>query len=108
MKQQSLAALLPNVSGAAFQASLTENLAALGFQPGLIPGFNTSFVGPFKNFDARVSLAQTILDLSAIRNYQGAALVFALRNCRKLWLGNRSLAQRASSISKRFELTRRL
>ena len=70
MKQQSLAPLLPNVSGAAFQASLTENLAALGFQPGLIPGFNTSFVGPFRNFDARVSLAQTIFDLSAIRNYQ--------------------------------------
>src|ERR1700752_2579428 len=44
MKQQSLAPLLPNVSAAAFQASLTENLAALGFQPGLIPGFNTRFV----------------------------------------------------------------
>ena len=70
MKQQSLAPLLPNVSAAAFQASLTENLAALGFQPGLIPGFNTSFVGPFRNFDARVSLAQTIFDLSAIRNFQ--------------------------------------
>ena len=70
MKQQSLAALLPNVAGAAYQASLTENLAALGFRPGLIPGFNSTFVGPFKNFDARVSLAQTILDLTAIRNYQ--------------------------------------
>ena len=70
MKQQSLAPLLPNVSGAAFQASLTENLAALGFRPGLIPGFNSTFVGPFRNFDARVSLAQTIFDLSAIRNYQ--------------------------------------
>jgi len=69
-KQQSLAALLPDVSGAAYQASLTENLAALGFRPGLIPGFNSSFVGPFKNFDARVSLAQTIFDLSAIRSYQ--------------------------------------
>ena len=69
-KQQSLAALLPNVSGAAYQASLTENLAALGFLPGMIPGFNSTFVGPFRNFDARVSLAQTIFDLSAIRNYQ--------------------------------------
>ncbi|MCM3872141.1 MAG: TolC family protein [Pyrinomonadaceae bacterium] len=69
-KQQSLSALLPNVSGITFQASLTENLAALGFQPGIIPGFNSTFVGPFRNFDARVRLAQTIFDLSAIRNYQ--------------------------------------
>jgi outer membrane protein TolC len=70
LKQQSLAPLLPNVSGAAYQASLTENLVALGFQPGTIPGFNSTFVGPFKNFDARVSFAQTIFDLSAIRNYR--------------------------------------
>ena len=70
VKQQSLAALLPNVSGVTYQASLTENLAALGFQPGIIPGFNSTFVGPFRNFDARVLLAQTIFDLSAIRNYQ--------------------------------------
>jgi outer membrane protein len=70
IKQQSLAALLPNVDGAAYQASLTENLAALGFKPGIIPGFNSTFVGPFRNFDARVRLAQTIFDLSAIRSYQ--------------------------------------
>ena len=70
VKQQSLAALLPNVSGVAYQASLTENLAALGFRPGIIPGFNSTFVGPFRNFDARVLIAQTIFDLSAIRNYQ--------------------------------------
>ena len=70
VKQQSLAPLLPNVSGAAYQASLTENLAALGFTPGLIPGFSSTFVGPFRNFDARVSLVQKIFDLSAIRNYQ--------------------------------------
>ena len=69
VKQQSLAPLLPNVSAVAYQASLTENLAALGFPPGVIPGF-PSFVGPFKNFDARVLLTQTIFDLSAIRNYQ--------------------------------------
>ena len=69
-KQQALAPLLPNVDGAAYQASLTENLAALGFRPGLIPGFNSTFVGPFRNFDARVRLTQTIFDLSAIRSYQ--------------------------------------
>jgi outer membrane protein len=70
VKQQSRAALLTNVSGVAYQASLTENLAALGFHPGLIPGFTSTFVGPFRNFDARVSFVQTIFDLSAIRNYQ--------------------------------------
>ncbi|HJP94675.1 MAG TPA: TolC family protein [Pyrinomonadaceae bacterium] len=69
-KQQSLAPLLPNLSGTAYQASLTENLVALGFQPGTIPDFNTTFLGPFKNFDARVALRQTIFNLSAIRSYQ--------------------------------------
>lgn len=69
-KQQSLAPLLPNVSGAAYQANLTQNLVALGFQPGTIPGFNRTFLGPFKNFDARLLLRQTVFDLSAIRNYQ--------------------------------------
>ena len=69
-KQQSLAPLLPNVSGVAYQASLTENLVALGFQPGTIPGFTSTFLGPFKNFDARLLMTQKVFDLSAIRNYQ--------------------------------------
>jgi len=70
VKQQSLAPLLPNVSGVTYQASLTENLVALGLTPGTINGINSTFLGPFKNFDARVLLTQTIFDLSAIRNYQ--------------------------------------
>ena len=69
-KDQARAPLLPNISGAAYQASLTENLVALGFQPGIIPGFNSTFIGPFKNFDARLLLTQKIFDLSAIRSYQ--------------------------------------
>src|SRR5678815_3355863 len=72
LKQQALAPLLPNISAAAYQASLTENLVAIGFEPGTIPGFNSPFLGPFKNFDARVLLAQTVFDLSAIRGYQAA------------------------------------
>ena len=68
--QQSRAPLLPNVSGVAYQANLTENLVALGFQPGIIPGFNSTFLGPFKNFDARLLLTQKVFDLSAIRDYQ--------------------------------------
>ena len=72
-KQQSLAPLLPNVSGVAYQANLTENLVALGFQPGVIPGFNSTFLGPFKNFDARLLFRQSIFDLSAIRSYQAGS-----------------------------------
>jgi outer membrane protein len=64
--------LLPNISGAAYQASITENLAALGFTPGRFPGFNSTFIGPFKNFDARVRLEQTIFNLSELRNFQAA------------------------------------
>jgi outer membrane protein len=69
-EKESRAGLLPNVSGVAYQASITENLAALGFTPGRFPGFTSTFIGPFKNFDARVRLEQTIFSLSALRSYQ--------------------------------------
>ena len=68
-EKESLAGLLPNVSAASYQANLTLNLAALGFQPGTFPGIKT-FIGPFNNFDARLRLQQTIFSLSSIRNYQ--------------------------------------
>src|SRR4029079_2823637 len=51
--QEARSALLPNISASAYQASLTENLAALGFQPGTFPGITRAFIGPFNNFDAR-------------------------------------------------------
>jgi outer membrane protein len=70
IKQETLSGLLPHISGVAYQASLTENLAALGFQPGTFPGFTSTFIGPFNDFDARVRLVQSIFDLSAIANYQ--------------------------------------
>jgi outer membrane protein TolC len=70
IKKESLAGLLPNISGTAYQASITENLAALGFKPGTFPGFTSTFIGPFKNFDARMGLAQTIFNLSTLRNFQ--------------------------------------
>jgi outer membrane protein TolC len=70
LEKESLAGLLPNVSAAAYQANLTVNIAALGFQPGTFPGIRTSFIGPFNNFDARVRLQQTIFSLSALRTYQ--------------------------------------
>ena len=69
-EKEARAGLLPNISGAAYQASVTENLAALGFTPGRFPGFTSTFIGPFKNFDARVRLEQTIFSLSALRTFQ--------------------------------------
>lgn len=69
-QEQVRAPLLPNISGVAYQADLTMNLVALGFQPGTFPGISKTFLGPFKNFDARLFLTQRVFDLSAIKNYQ--------------------------------------
>jgi outer membrane protein len=69
-QEQARAPLLPNISGVAYQANQTMNLVALGFQPGTFPGINRTFLGPFKNFDARLFVSQRVFDLSAIRNYQ--------------------------------------
>lgn len=69
-EQEARAGLLPNISGSAYQANITQNLAALGFQPGTFPGITNTFIGPFNNFDARARLVQTIFNLSAIRNFQ--------------------------------------
>jgi outer membrane protein TolC len=73
VKQEALSPLLPNISGSAYQASITQNLAALGFQPGTFPGLGSTFIGPFNNFDARVRLVQTIFNLSAWENYRAGA-----------------------------------
>jgi outer membrane protein TolC len=70
LRQESRAGLLPNVSASAYQASVTQNLAALGFQPGTFPGITNTFIGPFNNFDARARLVQNVFDLAAIRNFQ--------------------------------------
>jgi outer membrane protein len=70
LEHQSRAGLLPNISGTAFQANVTQNLAALGFQPGTFPGITNTFIGPFNNFDARARLVQSIFSLSAIREFQ--------------------------------------
>jgi outer membrane protein len=69
-RREALAGLLPNISASAYQANLTINLRAQGFNIP-IPGV-PSFVGPFNSFDARVRLAQNIFNLTAIRNYQAS------------------------------------
>jgi TolC family type I secretion outer membrane protein len=72
-----LSALLPNLSGAAYQTNLTSNLAAMGLTSATFPGLNP-FVGPFSRFDARVQLVQSVFNLASIRRYQAAVQGLAL------------------------------
>ncbi|MBO0862114.1 MAG: TolC family protein [Chloracidobacterium sp.] len=70
-KIQALAALMPNVTGSASQASNTVNLASQGLTPEIFP-IPTPFLGPFNSFDARFQFAQSVFNLSSIRNFQSA------------------------------------
>jgi outer membrane protein TolC len=72
-----VSALLPYLSGAAYQANLTANLAAMGLGPSTFPGLNP-FLGPFSNFDARLRLSQSVFNLAAIRRYQASVHGLAL------------------------------
>lgn len=71
VKMQALAALLPNVSAGVSESNNTVNLAAQGLTPKIFP-VPTTFIGPFSTFDARFQFAQSIFNLSSIRNYQSA------------------------------------
>ncbi|MFL6213884.1 MAG: TolC family protein [Blastocatellia bacterium] len=71
---QSRAGLLPNLSANIIQQDLTVNLAAQGFPPGLFPGLNSTLIGPFRRFDARVTLLQPIFNLSAIRQFEAGRI----------------------------------
>jgi outer membrane protein TolC len=62
-------ALLPNIAASAYQANLTANLAAMGLPVQDMKGF-PAFVGPYNRFDARISIVQSVFDLSSIRRYQ--------------------------------------
>jgi outer membrane protein len=68
MKRESFAPLLPNLSSAVSQSNNTINLSAEGLEIPIVP----PFVGPFKVFDARLNLSQTIFDLSDLRTFQSA------------------------------------
>lgn len=70
-KIRALAALMPNVTASASQASDTVNLAAQGLTPKIFPA-PTTFIGPFNSFDARFQFAQSVFNLSSIRNFQSA------------------------------------
>jgi outer membrane protein TolC len=70
-------ALLPNLNGSVSETYETENLRALGFRFNFpIAGFIfPTLIGPFNFLDARASLSQNIVDLTALNNYRSAAAV---------------------------------
>lgn len=81
-KGLSLSALLPNLSGAAYQANVTSNLAAMGMGPSTFPGIDP-FIGPFNRFDARMQLVQSVFNLASIRRYQASVHGLALARIEK-------------------------
>ena len=70
-------ALLPNLNASVSETYETENLKALGIRFNIsIPGFTfPTLVGPFNYLDARASLTQSILDITALKNYRSSAEV---------------------------------
>ena len=72
-----LSALLPNLSGSAYQSNLTSNLAAMGLTQSSFPGLHP-FIGPFNRFDARIQLVQSVFNLASIRRYQASVHGLAL------------------------------
>lgn len=71
---RTLRELLPRADARVSDVRQTSNLAAFGFDSSLFPGIPT-LVGPYSIFDARVSVSQTLFDLSArsdLRNKDAA------------------------------------
>lgn len=69
--QQSRAALLPSLSGAASQFTRTVNTASFGFSlPGLDP--NGQIIGPYRNLDARGRVEAPLFDFGAFARYRAA------------------------------------
>jgi len=67
-----LSGLLPNISGAAYQMSLTSNLAAVGLPVDKLPGLS-AFTGVYDRFDARFQMVQSVFNLGSIRRYQAGS-----------------------------------
>jgi len=71
---QALAQLLPDLNGFISGTVQQTNLAAIGFSPSTFPDipFRRSVIGPFHFFEAGVAVSQTIIDLTAVRNYRSS------------------------------------
>ena len=65
-----LSQLLPNISGRLSETRQKINLAVFGFP---LPAGVPPVVGPLNVFDARLSLSQSVFDLSAINDARAAA-----------------------------------
>jgi outer membrane protein TolC len=76
-KGVSLSALLPNVSGSAYQMSQTLNLATVGLPMDKLPGISP-FTGVFDHFDARFQMTQSVFNLSSILRYRAGSAGVAL------------------------------
>lgn len=76
-KGVSLSSLLPNISGSAYQASQTLNLASMGLPMNKLPGVSP-FTGVFDHFDARFQMTQSVFNLSSILRYRAGSAGVAL------------------------------
>ena len=64
--------LLPNLTGDLAETVQQTSLAASGF-PFKIPGFTLpTIIGPYNYIDLRARLTQTVVDLTAWKNYKSA------------------------------------
>jgi outer membrane protein TolC len=73
---QARAALLPELEGTLGAQSRTTNLAAAGVQLNIpVPGFTfREFVGPFPVYDARLTVRQSLVDVSLLRRHQASRI----------------------------------
>ncbi len=68
---QALSGLLPTAVGHVVETRQKVNLAAFGFDASAFPGVPT-LVGPFNVFDARLSISQPVVNLSAVSDVRRA------------------------------------
>jgi len=80
-REEARAALLPDLEGYVQAQNETNNIKAFGFNfssvipPALIGGFSfPSLLGPFTIVDARMTVNQSVFDLSALRRYQASKI----------------------------------
>src|SRR5262245_8487072 len=71
---RALAELLPDINGIISASVEQVSLATVGFSRSTIPGvpFRQTVIGPFNFFVAGATVNQTLMDLTAIRNYRSS------------------------------------
>jgi outer membrane protein TolC len=71
---RALAELLPDVNGIVTASAEQVSLATFGFSSSTIPGvpFRQTVIGPFNFFAAGATMTQSLMDLTAIRNFRSS------------------------------------